>query len=130
MNTKNLKNYRERLFALRSRLRDDVVQMAGVALEETSSAANGKMSMAPIHMAENGTDTFDREFTLQLVRNEDGMLEQVKEALKRMKNGLYGVCAGCKTKIPQARLSAIPYAIHCVKCASHLESHSAHSLRS
>ena len=129
MNTKNLKYYREQLLSLRSRIRDDVVQMAGVALEETSAAVNGEMSMAPIHMAESGTDTFNREFTLRLARNEDGMLEKIQEALKRMKNGLYGVCAECKTKIPQARLSAIPYAIHCVKCASYLESHSAHSLR-
>ena len=130
MNTKILKHYQERLIALRRRLRDDVGQMEDAALVETSAAVIGDMSMASTHMADSGTDTFDREFTLQLVRNEDGMLEHVKEALKRMKNGLYGVCAGCKTKIPQARLSAIPYAIHCVKCASHLESHSAHSLRS
>ena len=130
MNTKNMKYYRERLLALRKRLRDDVVQMAGVALEETSAAVNGEMSMVPTHMADSGTDTFDQEFMLQLVRNEDGMLEQIGDALKRMKNGLYGVCAECKRNIPQTRLYAIPYTVHCVKCASQLESHSVRSLRS
>lgn len=130
MNTKKLTYYRERLLALRRRLRDDVVHMAGVALEDTSAAVNGEMSMAPTHMADSGTDTRDREFTLRLVRNEDGMLEQIQSALNRMKNGLYGVCAECKMKIPEARLRAIPYAIRCVQCASQFESHSDDSLRS
>ena len=130
MTPKNLKYYREQLLTLRRRLRDDVVQMAGVALEETSAAVNGEMSMALTHLPGSGTDTFDREFALQLVRHEDAMLEQIEGALKRMRNGQYGVCAECKTKIPQARLCAIPYAIHCVKCASQLESHAVHSLSS
>lgn len=130
MNTKNLTYYRKRLLTLRRRLRDDVVQMASVALEDTSAAVNGERSMAPPHMADSGTYTFDREFTLRLVSNEDGMLDQIKNALNRLKNGLYGVCAECKKKIPKARLCAIPYVRHCVKCASQLESHSVRSLRS
>ena len=130
MNTRNLKYYRERLLALRRRLRDDVVQMARVALEETPAAVDGEMSMAPTQMEDGGMDTFDQEFRSRLVRNEDGMLEQIGDALKRMKDGLYGECAECKRNIPQARLNAIPYTMHCVKCASRLESHSVHSSRS
>lgn len=128
MNTKNLKYYRELLLTLRRRLRDEVVQMEGIELEETSAAVKGNISMAPPHTADGGKDTFDREFTLRLVKNEEGLLEQIDNALKQMKIGLYGECAECKAKIPQVRLSAIPYAIHCIKCASRLETHSVFSL--
>ncbi len=129
MNTKTMANYREQLFALQQRLRSDVVQMAKVALEDSAESVHGKTSKAPTHLADCGTDTFEREFTLRLVKNEDGMLKQIKDALGQMKQGLYGVCTECKTKIPQARLRAIPYAIHCVRCASQLQSNSAHSSR-
>jgi RNA polymerase-binding transcription factor DksA len=130
MNTKNMRLYQDRLLHLRKRLQGDVNQIAGAALKATSSEIYGEISMSPMHRTDRDTDTFDLEFMLHLVKNEDGMLEQINAALKRMKNGCYGVCAECKTKIPQTRLSAIPYALHCVKCASHLELHSANSLQS
>lgn len=41
----------------------------------------------------------------------------IDQALARIKNGNYGICAKCGIKIPEARLKALPYATTCIDCA-------------
>ena len=48
--------------------------------------------------------------------NEEGLLESVEDALKRIEDGPYGICEECGTPIPPQRLIAIPYAPCCVPC--------------
>ncbi len=121
MNAEALKPYKARLVALRARLRGDVSQMTDAVLEKTLMQANGDLSAVPIHMADIGTDNFEREFTLTLMESKDRTLEEIEEALERIEDGSYGVCEKCEGRIPKARLNAIPYATRCVKCASRLE---------
>ena len=122
MNAEDSKPYKERLVALRARLRGDVSQMADAVLERTLAQANGDLSSMPIHMADIGTDNFEREFTLTLMESKDRTLEQIEEALERMEDGIYGVSKNCSARIPKARLNAIPYAVLCVRCAACIES--------
>ncbi len=121
MNAEDSKPYKKRLAALRARLRGDVNQMTGAVLDKTLMQANGDSSAMPIHMADVGTDNFEREFTLTLMESKDRTLEQIEEALQHIEDGIYGVCEQCEGKIPKARLNAIPYTTLCVKCASRLE---------
>jgi len=44
-------------------------------------------------------------------------IEQIKQALKQIEAGRYGVCAKCKRPISEKRLEALPDATLCVKCA-------------
>ena len=121
MNAEKSKPYKERLLALRAQLRGDVTQMADAVLQKTPMQANGDLSSKPIHMADIGTDNFEREFTLTLMESKDLTLEHIEGALQRIEDGIYGVCQNCDAKIPKTRLNAVPYAVHCVKCASRLE---------
>jgi DnaK suppressor protein len=121
MKTEDLKLYKERLLALRARLRGDVDQMAGPIFQKPLAQATGDLSVMPIHMADIGSDNFEREFTLRLMESKDQTLDQIEEALQRVEDGTYGVCGKCEGKIPKTRLDAIPYTIFCVKCASRLE---------
>ncbi len=114
------KVYKERLLALRARLRGDVSQMADAALKK-SRMDGGEVSSMPIHMADLGSDNFEQEFTLSLMENEEEALALVEAAMERIEEGVYGVCEECGAKIPKARLNAIPYAPNCVKCAEQLE---------
>lgn len=41
----------------------------------------------------------------------------IDQALTRIKNGNYGICAKCGETIPEARLKALPYATTCINCA-------------
>lgn len=120
MNTEDSKRYKERLVALRARLRGDLSQMTDVTLDKALRRAGGAPSAMPIHMADVG-ENFEREFTLGLLENKDRTLAQITEALDRIEDGVYGRCADCDTKIPKTRLNAIPYAILCVECASRPE---------
>jgi RNA polymerase-binding transcription factor DksA len=44
-------------------------------------------------------------------------IQQIKEALERIANGTYGVCAECGTDIDPKRLRALPNATRCISCA-------------
>ena len=117
MNKDDLKVYRERLITMRARLRGDVNNMASAALHKRRSDANGDLSCMPIHMADIGTDNYEQEFTLQLMQSDENTLARIENALERIEEGTYGECEACGTRIPKARLNALPYAITCVKCA-------------
>ena len=121
MKKAEMQAYRERLLALRARLRGDVDQMADATLKKSRTEANGDLSSMPIHMADIGSDNFEQEFTLSLMQSEGGTLEQIEAALERIEDGTYGECEECGARIPKQRLNAIPYAIMCVKCASRVE---------
>lgn len=116
MKKADMKVYRERLLAIRARLRGDVTSMADVALRK-SGVENGGGASMPIHMAELGSDNYEQEFTLSLMANEEDQLEQIEEALQRIENGTYGKCVDCGGVIPKTRLNVIPHAPVCIKCA-------------
>jgi DnaK suppressor protein len=113
MKKSEMKPYRERLMALRARLRGEVHQLADSALRREG----GEHSTMPIHMADLGSDTFEQDFTLTLMESEETTLAAIESALERMDEGSYGECEGCGGKIPKARLEALPYVDLCVKCA-------------
>jgi DnaK suppressor protein len=46
-------------------------------------------------------------------------LRQIKEALQRIKDGTYGICADCEKPISPKRLQAVPWAKYCVQCQEH-----------
>ena len=113
--------FKELLLQLRSRLRGDVNAMADAALNKTRSEASGDLSSMPIHMADIGSDNFEQEFTLSLMENDGGTLDQIEAALERIEAGTYGACIECGGRIPKTRLNVIPYTPHCVKCASEFQ---------
>src|ERR687887_504782 len=108
--------YKEKLQALRARLRGDVNAMAEVALRKSGIEGSESNAM-PIHMAELGSDNFEQEFTLGLMEVEGDTLSLVETALERVERGTYGRCVQCDGPIAKARLNAIPYTPVCIKCA-------------
>ena len=121
MNKADSRIYKERLLAMRARLRGDVGQMTDAVLAEPPMFANGAGAAMPMHMADIATDNFEREFTLSLMESTDQTLDQIEESLERIEDGVYGVCRACECRIPKVRLNAIPYAVLCVKCAARYE---------
>jgi DnaK suppressor protein len=112
--------YREKLHAIRARLRGDVTAMAEVALRKSGIEGSDSNAM-PIHMAELGSDNFEQEFTLGLMEADEGTLGHIEAALERIEDGRYGRCVVCDGAIPKARLNAIPYTPVCIKCAEQQE---------
>lgn len=48
-------------------------------------------------------------------------LAEIDQALLRLQGGSYGLCHGCGSAIPLARLQLAPQALRCVACESALE---------
>ena len=44
------------------------------------------------------------------------LLKQVSEALERVEEGTYGICADCNQPISAKRLEVMPWAKYCVPC--------------
>ncbi|MEL6767836.1 MAG: TraR/DksA family transcriptional regulator [Pseudomonadota bacterium] len=45
-------------------------------------------------------------------------LRKIEHALKRIEDGSYGICVSCGSKISNERLTAVPYATRCSRCAA------------
>jgi DnaK suppressor protein len=110
--------FRALLLDLRDHLIDGVNFLASDNLKRSHRDASGELSGYSLHMADAGTDTFDREFALSLVSNEQEALYEIEEALKRLDQNTYGLCGICERPIMKARLEAVPL---CVNCQSDVE---------
>ena len=117
----NKSQNKQRLLALRARLRDDVNHMVDAALTSPRNDENGGLSRMPIHMGDVAADFYETEFAVGLMETKDETLNQIEEALERMEAGVYGTCSDCGREVPKARLNAIPYATRCVQCATLLD---------
>ena len=115
-----LKELREILIQKRRALLGD---MAGI--EDQAIGKNrqdrGDLSHMPTHPADIGSDNYEQEFTLGLLESERALLEEINEALERMDNGTYGLCAATGKPIGMARLRARPWAKYCIDYAKLLE---------
>jgi len=93
----------------------DVQGLEGEAMKKGADAA-GDLSTLPMHLADLGTDSFEQDISLGLMENKSEVIGEIEEALERIKEGTYGLCEGCRKRIPKDRLRAIPYARLCVRC--------------
>jgi len=72
-------------------------------------------------MVDAALDSVQDEISSQLAEVESRELARIEYALERMREGQFGVCEGCGTGIPMARLNALPYATYCIKCQREAE---------
>ncbi len=105
--------YYSRLLELREQL---LHQMNGLAKESAQ-----EMAGYSLHMADSGTDNFDRDFALSLLSSDQDAVYEIEEALKRIEKKTYGVCELTGKSIPRARLEAIPWTRFTVDAQAQLE---------
>ncbi len=105
--------YYRHLLELRDRL---LQQMSGLAKESAE-----EMSNYSLHMADSGTDNFDRDFALSLLSSDQDAIYEIEEALKRIEKNTYGICELTGKPIPTPRLDAIPWTRFTVEAQSQLE---------
>ncbi len=128
MKKSEMAEFRILLESLRSRLRGDVRHLTSEALGSGRQDLDGA-SKSPTHLAELGSDTFEQDFALSLVENDQETLKAIDEALQRIEDGTYGTCEKCqedgktpaRSIIRKTRLRAIPFARNCIHCESQLE---------
>ena len=98
-------------------LRDQLLnQMSGLAKESAQ-----ELPGYSLHMADSGTDNFDRDFALSLLSADQDSVYEIEEALKRIEKKTYGVCELTGKTIPKTRLEAIPWTRFTVEAQAQLE---------
>ncbi len=117
-----------RYYRLLLELRTHVLTQLGEHTEETllksSKDDSGDLSGYGQHMADAGTDTFDRDFALSLVSSEQEALSEIEAAIKRVHNGTYGICEATQKPIAKDRLLAVPFTRYSTEAKKQVERHS------
>ena len=86
------------------------------SMSETMKNSSGDLSAYSFHMADQGTDTMEREKAFFFASREGRYLHHLNEALDRIEKGTYGICRTCGKKIQTKRLEAVPHATLCIEC--------------
>ena len=68
------------------------------------------------HDVEGASIAFERAQVDTLIRQVEGHLAEIDDALARVADGTYGVCASCDKDIPFVRLLQHPTAVRCAAC--------------
>jgi len=121
LTTEEIQHFRQLLLAKWREIVGDVSSIENEALRKSRLDAAGDLSSMPIHMADLGTDNFEQEFALGLMDGERKILTEIIDALKRIDEGVYGICEGTCKPIAKARLIANPWARYCIKYATMVE---------
>jgi RNA polymerase-binding protein DksA len=113
---KNIEYFKRLILKRKDELIEGLKHSLDETLKKSPREAAGDISGYALHMADLATDTYDREFSLGLASNERQLLYEIDEALKRIEEGSFGICEGCRLPISITRLKAIPYTRLCLKC--------------
>ena len=79
---------------------------------------SGDHSAYAFHMADQGTDTMEREQQYMFASREKNFLYHLDLALERIEKGEFGICISCGKEINPERLEAVPHVRLCIDCKS------------
>lgn len=115
------RRYYKLLVDLRKTLTEGIALHSEETLKRSSKDDSGDLSSYGQHMADAGTDTFDRDFALSLVSSEQEALTEIDAALKRIHDGTYGICEITQKPIAKDRLLAVPFTRYSAEAQKDLE---------
>jgi len=107
MDKKRLDFYKKKLEAKR----EELMRMMATAEQEAIAADDATQDIA-----DKAANSYTKEFLFSQSNNERFILNLVDEALKRVKNGGFGLCVQCQAEIQQKRIDAVPWTRHCISC--------------
>jgi len=116
MNKIELEKFKKLLLKKREDIMNDVNHITEDTRKSSQKEASGDLSAYSLHMADVASDSYDREFSLNVASGERNTLLDIDEALKRMKDRTYGKCIICGKNISKKRLVAVPHAKLCMPC--------------
>lgn len=113
--------YYKLLVDLRRHIKEGLTLHSEETLMKSAKEDSGDLSGYSQHMADSGTDTFDRDFALSVVANEQEALNEIEAAIKRIHAGTYGTCEITAKPIAKERLLAVPFARYSVESQAEVE---------
>jgi DnaK suppressor protein len=110
-----LRAFEQLLQQRRQLLLGNVRRLEDEACRKGSDGA-GDLSTIPLHPADIATDLQQQDMSLVFMENENVQIQDIEEALERLREDRFGLCEECEREIALERLRAIPYAPLCVDC--------------
>src|SRR6056297_1853273 len=120
MKRKILEKYKKILLELKGKLIKDIGNIEEEHIHSSSILKDGD-SYYPQHSADISDREFQTETGFKIKKSEEELLKDINEALKRIDEGIYGICIDCGKKISIDRLEALPCAIRCISCKNDYE---------
>ena len=108
MEQKKMKGFRERLLQKKQEIL--------VAYTKSKSYGREADEEGSQDIADKASNSYTKEFLFSLSNSERDILALVDEALGRIGDRSFGVCASCEEEMDKKRLEAIPWAKHCIAC--------------
>lgn len=117
-NKRELEKFRQTLLQKRAQVLAEVTGLEGDAL---TGGGSGNLSHTPQHMADAGSDAADQTLSLDLAAAERNLIKEIDAALKRIADGVFGLCVATGKPIRTERLAELPWARYSIDAARQLE---------
>lgn len=104
MTKTELNKYKEMLEAKQAELAQFIRNREGITIEKSPDALDEVQNAA------------ERELAIRNLDRESNLLRNVRAALRRIDEGIYGTCAHCEEEISLKRLNAVPWTPYCIQC--------------
>jgi RNA polymerase-binding protein DksA len=116
MRKTEMQRFRKLLLAEKERVMQSMAQHHKVIRGQDGQEGAAAGRAHSNHLADQGTDEYQYEATIQFASTEGRYLYHIEEALARIEDGTYGKCEGCGGQIAKERLKAVPHARLCIEC--------------
>ena len=104
MTKTELTKYKEMLEAKQAELAQFIRNRDAIAIEKSPDALDEVQNAA------------ERELAIRNLDRESNLLRNVRAALQRIDEGVYGTCMHCEEEISPKRLNAVPWTPYCIRC--------------
>ena len=118
MTKREIERVKKLLLKKRKEMTDQMNFIKEVEMDSTTKEAAGDHSAYAFHMADQGTDTMEREKNFFYAQRDGRLIYHIDMALERIEAGTFGICDACGKAIGKERLEAVPHARMCIACKS------------
>ena len=107
---KKLEFFKKHIEAKLKNLTDDLDDSRDSLESSTGSDSLAQESVYSVHMADAGTDSYEREKGYHLINRKTDYIKALTKALERIEDGTFGVCIITGELIPEERMLEVPNA--------------------
>ena len=112
-----LKKFRETIIIRMEEISHEMDEIkVGILDKGNPKAGLSQDSVFSVHMADAGSDSFEKEKSFMFMSRESDYYKNLSHALERIDQEDFGVCKICGGLIPEERLLEVLNATKCVDC--------------
>ena len=112
-----LKKFRETIIKRMEEISHEMDEIkVGILDKGNPKAGLSQDSVFSVHMADAGSDSFEKEKSFMFMSRESDYYNNLSHALERIDQEDFGVCKICDGLIPEERLLEVLNATKCVDC--------------